>query len=247
MPELAFRDQVVLITGAGRGIGRALAEAFAERGGVVAANDITPINLDVTLQHIQAAGGRAKDYIYDVSKQMIVYSMVEQVLADWGRIDVLVNNAAVQPHAALLDMDEWDWRRTLDVNLSGPFFAMQRAGRAMRQQGGGVIVNIAAAVERASAWPERAAFAASKAGLIGLTRQAADELAAHHIRVNAICPAWIDSGSPAVANSPPTETIPLNRPGTLAEVVDLVLFLCSDAAAYITGQAIHVDGGWAIH
>jgi NAD(P)-dependent dehydrogenase (short-subunit alcohol dehydrogenase family) len=245
MPDDEFCEQVVLVTGAGRGIGRAIAEAFAARGARVAANDVTPINLDVTLQRIQAAGGQAKDYVFDVGKQMPVRSMVEQVLADWGRIDVLINNAAVQPRAALLEMDEWDWRRTLDVNLSGPFFTMQQVGRAMRQHGG-AIVNLAAALERTSAWQERAAFVASKAGLIGLTRQAADELAVYHIRVNAVCPAWIAGDWPNSQNPLPPEAVPLGRAGSTADVVALVLFLCSAAAAYITGQVIGVDGGWTV-
>ncbi len=244
MSDDTFRGQVALVTGAGRGIGRAIAEAFAARGACVAANDITPVNLDVTMQSILAAGGQARDYVCDVGKLMPVRSMIDRVLADWGHIDILVNNAAVQPRSALLDMDEWDWQRTLEVNLSGPFFTMQQVGRVMRQQKGGVMVNIAAAVERASASPERAAFAASKAGLIALTRRAADELAAYHIRVNAICPAWIESGALA-PEIPPLFEIPLGRPGTTAEIVNAVLFLCSDAAAYITGQSIQVDGGWA--
>ena len=130
-----FSDKVTLVTGAGRGIGRHIAEAFASQGAVVAANDITPINLDETVQRITSAGGRARAYIFDVAKRMPVQAMVDQVLEDWGRIDILVNNAGVEPHASILDMDEWDWHRTLDVNLSGPFFAMQHVGRAMRQRG----------------------------------------------------------------------------------------------------------------
>jgi 3-oxoacyl-[acyl-carrier protein] reductase len=247
MPDNTFRDQVVLVTGAGRGIGRAIAEAFAAQGARIAANDITPVNLDLTVEHIRSNGGRVKDYVFDVGKQMPVRNMIDQVQADWGRIDILINNAAVQPRAALLDMDEWDWRRTLDVNLSGPFFTMQQAGRVMSQQGRGAIVNLAAAVERASAWPQQSAFAASKAGLIALTRQAADELAGCHVRVNAICPAWIESDSTAPAPPLPLQEIPLACPGKVADIVNLVLFLCSDAAAYITGQAILVDGGWTMH
>jgi len=161
-------------------------------------------------------------------------------------IDFLINNAGVHPRAPLLEMDEWDWRRTLDVNLSGPFFTMQQVGRLMQQHDKGVILNLSAAVERASAWPQRAAFAASKAGLIALTRQAADELAACNIRVNAICPAWIESGPPAPAPPLPLQEIPLARPGKVTDIVNLTLFLCSDAAAYITGQAILVDGGWSM-
>jgi NAD(P)-dependent dehydrogenase (short-subunit alcohol dehydrogenase family) len=138
-----FQDKVVLVTGAGRGIGRAIAETFAAQGAVVAANDLSPVNLDETLRRIQSSGGRSRDYVFDVAKKMPVQGLVQSVLEDWGRIDILVNNAGVEPHAPLLTLDEWDWQRTLDVNLSGPFYTMQAAGRVMREAGGGAIVNIA--------------------------------------------------------------------------------------------------------
>ena len=244
-----FTDKVVLVTGAGRGIGRAIAEAFAARGAIVAANDLTPVNLDLTARLIAEAGGRGKDYIFDVAAKMPVQAMVEQVLDDWGAIDILVNNAGVEPHASILEMDEWDWRRTLDVNLTGPFFTIQSVGRVMRQQGRGVIVNIASIAGRAHGLKDRAAYVASKMGLIGLTREAARELAAYNIRVNAVCPGVIETQMTASLRQDEAmvskwlEDIPLGRLGGVEDVVDLVLFLCSDAAAYLTGQAINLDGG----
>lgn len=244
-----FKDKVVLVTGAGRGIGRAIAEAFAGQGACVAANDLTPVNLDETVRRITAAGGRGKDYVFDIAKKMPVQALVEAVLEDWGRIDILVNNAGVEPHAALLDMDEWDWRRTIDVNLSGPFFTMQSVGRVMREQGGGVIVNIASIAGRAHGLKDRAAYVASKTGLIGLTREAARELAAYQIRVNAVCPGVIETEMTAALRQDEEmlqrwlADIPQGRLGVPEDVVNLVLFLCSDGAAYLTGQAINVDGG----
>jgi NAD(P)-dependent dehydrogenase (short-subunit alcohol dehydrogenase family) len=244
-----FEGKTILVTGAGRGIGRAIAEAFAARGAQVAVNDITPVNLDETLLRISRQGGVAKEFIADVAKKMPVQAMVNQVLDEWERIDILINNAGVEPHAPLLDLDAWDWQRTLDVNLSGPFFTMQIVGRVMREQEAGVIANIASIAGRAHGLIDRAAYVASKMGLIGLTREAARELAAYNIRVNAVCPGVIETEMTAELLKKQAmvtkwlQDIPQNRLGQPGDVVGLVLFLCSDAAEYITGQAINVDGG----
>jgi NAD(P)-dependent dehydrogenase (short-subunit alcohol dehydrogenase family) len=244
-----FEGKVVLVTGAGRGIGRAIAEAFAARGARVAANDITPVNLDETIRRITAAGGLCKGYVFDVAAKMPVQAMIEEIRDAWQRIDILVNNAGVEPHASILEMDEWDWRRTLDVNLSGPFFTTQSVGRVMREQGGGIIVNIASIAGRAHGLKDRAAYVASKMGLVGLTREAAREFAAYNIRVNAICPGVIETEMTAALRQDEgmmrkwLEDIPQGRLGRAEDVVGMVLFLCSQNAAYVTGQAIHVDGG----
>jgi 3-oxoacyl-[acyl-carrier protein] reductase len=244
-----FTDKVVLVTGAGRGIGAAIASAFAEQGSIVAANDITPVNLDQTVARIAANGGRIKDYVFDVAKKMTAQSLIEAVLNDWEQIDILVNNAGVEPHASILELDEWDWRRTIDVNLGGPFFMMQTVGRVMREAGGGAIVNIASIAGRAAGLKDRAAYVASKTGLIGLTREAAREFAAYHIRVNAVCPGVIETEMTAKLRQDESmmqkwlADIPQGRLGLPQDVASLVLFLCSSGAAYLTGQAINVDGG----
>jgi NAD(P)-dependent dehydrogenase (short-subunit alcohol dehydrogenase family) len=244
-----FTDKVVLVTGAGRGIGRAIAAAFARSGARVAANDVTPVNLDETVRLIRSAGGQCQDYVFDIAMKMPVQAMIEAIRDDWGRIDILINNAGVEPHAPILDLDEWDWRRTIDVNLTGPFFAIQSTGRVMREQGGGVIVNIASIAGRAHGLKDRAAYVASKTGLIGLTREAAREFAAYNIRVNAVCPGVIETEMTAALRQDEgmlrkwLEDIPQGRLGLPEDVVNLVLFLCSEGAAYLTGQAINVDGG----
>lgn len=244
-----FLDAVVLVTGAGRGIGRAIALAFAQRGAILAINDLTPINLDETGAQIRAFGASVKDYVFDVAKKMPVEEMIDEVLHDWGRLDILINNAGVHPYVSLLDMDEWDFRRTLDVNLCGPFFTTQLAGRAMRAQRGGVILNVAAALGRAQGWEDSAAYVASKMGLIGLTREAARELAPFNIRVNAVCPGWVETQATQLSGKTPRTAlegpnpIPQARFGLPEEAAQLVVYLCSPAASYITGQAINLDGG----
>jgi NAD(P)-dependent dehydrogenase (short-subunit alcohol dehydrogenase family) len=177
-----FSGRIALVSGAGKGAGRAIAEAFAASGAFVAANDVSPVNLDAVVAAIRAAGGGAQAFVEDVAKKVSVQAMINQVVDAWGRLDILVNCANVEPHYALLDMDEWDWYRTLGVNLTGAFLLMQSAGRVMREAGGGVIVNVAPVAGRAD-MPDRSAYVASKVGLVGLTRQAALELAPHGIRV----------------------------------------------------------------
>lgn len=181
-----FTDQVVLITGAGRGAGRLLAEAFAERGAIVAANDVSPVNLDEVVDEIVERGGKAGAYVDDVARKMAVQALVQRVEDDFGRIDVLINHASVQPHASLLDMDEWDWHRVLDVNLTGAFLMMQSVGRVMRAQGGGVMINLITGAGR-EVLKDAGAYQASMAGLVSLTHSAAREFHPHGIRVNA---AW---------------------------------------------------------
>jgi NAD(P)-dependent dehydrogenase (short-subunit alcohol dehydrogenase family) len=247
MPE--FESKVVMVTGAGRGIGRALATGFARAGASVAANDLAPGGLDRTVEVIQGEGGTVQGFVADVANKMQVQMMIEDVRDAFGRIDILINNAGVEPHASLLALDEYDWDRTLAVNLKGPFLTMQSVGRVMADEGGGVMVNIASIAGRAHGLKDRAAYVASKSGLIGLTREAAREFAAHGIRVNAVCPGVIETEMTAKLREDEAmmarwlADIPEGRLGLPEDVVGLVMFLCSDAAAYVTGQAINVDGG----
>lgn len=247
MPE--FTGKTVMITGAGRGIGRALALKFAAAGARVAANDIAPDNLDDTVALIRKAGGTAEAFVADVADKMHVQSMIEGIRDTFGALDILVNNAGVEPHDTLLNLDEYDWDRTLAVNLKGPFLTMQSVGRVMADEGGGVIVNVASIAGRAHGLKDRAPYVASKMGLIGLTREAAREFAAHGIRVNAVCPGVVITEMTAKLRNDQEmmdrwlADIPQGRLGETEDIADVVLFLCSDAARYITGQAINIDGG----
>lgn len=176
-----FSDKVVLIVGAGKGAGRHAAEVFATQGASLALADVTPINLDETVARLRAAGGQVKAYIADIAKKLPVQGLLNQVLDDFGRLDILVNCAEVEPQKTVLEMDEWDWVRTLDVNLTGAFLLTQSAGRIMRAGGGGDIVHLG---RRAKGPEKRTAYFASKAGLEALVQRAAEELSAFGIRIH---------------------------------------------------------------
>jgi 3-oxoacyl-[acyl-carrier protein] reductase len=217
-----FKGKVVLVTGAGRGAGKAIAEAFAAQGAKVALNDISPVNVDEVVAQITTGGGQAKAYVEDVAKKVSVQAMINNLTDDWKRLDILVNCANVEPHTSLLDLDEWDWHRTLDVNLTGAFLLTQSVGRVMREQKGGVIVNVIPVAGRAE-MPDRGAYVASKFGLAGLTRQAALELEPYNIRVNAVC-----TGLPELATTEESHD----------DVAAAVLALCADDS---TGQIINIS------
>ncbi len=245
-----FQGKVVMVTGAGRGIGRAIATGFAMQGARVAANDIAPDGVEQTVANIREQGGEAEAFVADVANKLAIQTMIEAARDAFERIDILVNNAGVEPHASLLQMDEWDWDRTLAVNLKGPFLLTQSIGRVMVEQGGGgAIINIGSIAGRAQGLKDRAAYVASKTGLLGLTREAARELAEYGIRVNAVCPGVIETEMTAALRQDQAmverwlRDIPLGRLGQPEDVVGLVLFLASDQAGFLTGQAINVDGG----
>ncbi len=217
--ETSFENQVVLITGAGKGLGRALCLAFAGQGARLAANDLTPINLDVTVEQVRSHDGQIRDYVLDIAKKMPAQALVQQVCDEWGRVDILINNAGVSPQESLFSLGEWEWQRSLDVNLSAPFYLTQAVGEMMRQHGGGVILNLGASQQYLQSMPSPTALSASKMGLIGLTKAAARELAPYQIRVNMICPSWVEA----------------------QKVVSQALFLCSPLAVEISGQIFEID------
>jgi NAD(P)-dependent dehydrogenase (short-subunit alcohol dehydrogenase family) len=180
-----FSGKIVLITGAGKGTGRGVAKAFADRGASLAVNDVSPVNLDETAALIMAAGGQVKAYVEDIAKKMPVQTLLNAVLDDFGRIDILVNCAEVEPQKSVLEMDDWDWQRTLDVNLNGAFLLTQSVGRIMQAKNGGIIVHVG---ERAKGPEKRAAYFTSKAGLAALSALAAYEFSEYGIRVYHVRP-----------------------------------------------------------
>jgi len=186
-----MQGNVAIVTGAGQGIGREIGLRLGAAGCRVAVNDINPDRAERTAAAIRQAGGTALAVGADVSNKFQCVHLIETTRAAWGRLDILVNAAAVMPRFSILQMDEWDWQRCLDVNLKAPFFMSQLCGRVMaeeNQERGGVIINIGSSAGVAEPLPDRAAYAASKAGLAGFTRECAREFAAYGIAVFTLLP-----------------------------------------------------------
>jgi len=246
MFSVNLSGRVALVTGAGRGIGKAIAQGLADCGANVAVNDVDSSSATLTAGLLP---GDAKVYTADVSDSSAVQTMIDNIMADFGRLDILVNNAGVEPRASILDMTDEQWNAAIGVNLSAAFFTSRAAGRVMKQAGQGVIINISSIAGHNIPIAERSGYVASKAGLIGFTRECAREFAAYGIRVNAVCPGVIETEMTSHLRQNTAqmakwlEDIPQKRLGLPDDVVGLVLFLCSDASRYLTGQAINVDGG----
>ncbi len=230
--------RVAMVTGGGDGIGRAAAIALASMGAAVGIQDVNPDRVERVADAIRAAGGEAMTWTGDMSNRFQVAAFIEAVRDAFDRLDILVNAASVEKRGPLLTLDEYDWRRVIEINLTGAFFCTQLASRVMAEAGGGIIVNVAHAAGGANLSADGVAYAASQSGVIGLTRESARALAPQGIRVNAVCP-----GNITPESQPAATRIAQGRTGTPDEVAAVIVFLCSDAASYITGQAIVVDGG----
>ena len=235
------------MTGASRGIGRAIAAAFAAEGAhvVLAARDAA--KLAEAVAEIQAKGGKAEALALDVSDRASVEAGFAQMVAAHGRIDLLVNNAGVTRDNLLLRMKDEEWRQVLDINLTGAFLCTQAVLKPMLKQKSGRIVNITSVVGLGGN-AGQANYAASKAGVIGFTKSVAREVASRGITANAIAPGFIETDMTAAMSEKAREAvfaaIPLGRVGRPEDVAGAALFLVSDAAAYVTGQVLAVDGGF---
>ena len=180
-----LQNKVILITGVGKGNGRLLAESLAKQGAFIAANDISPMNVEDVVKEINTKGGKAKSYIEDVAKKVGAQALINNVEDDFGTIDILINHATVEPHVSLLSMDEWDWHRVLDVNLTGAFLMMQSVGRVMKAKGSGVIICLVAESGDESK-KEAGAYFTSQAGLRELSNQMNVELSPYQVKVYAL-------------------------------------------------------------
>jgi 3-oxoacyl-[acyl-carrier protein] reductase len=249
-----YTGKVALVVGGGSGIGRATCELFAERGGAVVVADVNEASAKATAEDISRKGGRVEACRCDVIRWEDVQAAVEAARRVFGRLDVLVNCAGILRIKRLEDISEAEWNEVLQVNLTGAFLLTKAAMAAMRQQGGGSIVHIASRMA-IRVKEECGAYAASKAGILQLTQMAALEGAPHGIRVNCVCPGFIDT--PMTRDSGPKDEVdaqfagwakvcPLGRAGRADEVARAMLFLASDEASFITGMALPVDGGRTI-
>jgi len=244
---MRFGNQVAIVTGAGRGIGHAIALRLASEGARVAVVSRTELNANRTTEEINAQyAGLAKSYAVDVADQAAVKKLVEQILVDFSRVDILVNNAGLTRDGLSMRMSEEDWDLVMDTNLKGAFNFIQAVERPMIKQRSGRIINIAS-VAGIIGNAGQANYAASKAGLIGLTKVIAREVASRGITSNAVAPGFITTDMtdvlPEALKTGVVGQIPLGKFGEPADIASAVAFLASAEAKYITGQVLTVDGG----
>ncbi len=240
---------VAVVTGAARGIGRRICLELAERGYLVAANDLSAP--EVTIQELRSAGAEALALPGDVSDEATVRGMVETVMGEIGRIDVLVNNAGISTIVPAEETTLSDWDRTLAVNLTGPFLMCREFGKAMLEAGSGSIVNVSS-VAGLLGVGDRAAYNASKHGLVGLTRTLAAEWGGRGVRVNAVCPGWVktemdeeDQAGGGYTDADIVGRVPMARFATPEDVARAVAFLADpEWSGFVNGHTLSVDGGW---
>ena len=239
-------NQIAVVTGAGRGIGRAIALKFASEGADVAVVSRTPENSEKVAAEIRALGRRAWAHAVDVADAAAVSAAAEKILAEAGKVDILVNNAGVTRDGLLMRMSDTDWDTVLDTNLKGAFLVTKAFSRAMIKARTGKIINISSVIGLIGN-AGQCNYAASKAGLIGFTQSAAKELAGRNITVNAIAPGFIETDMTAELKDDMKaallKQIPLGCLGQSEDIAGAALFLASPAARYVTGQVLTVDGG----
>ncbi|MEX2161567.1 MAG: glucose 1-dehydrogenase [Anaerolineales bacterium] len=247
-----FEGKVALVTGGSIGIGRATAVDFAEKGAAVVVADINAKEAEKTLKFIEQAGAKAHFILADVSKDKDANGMVMEAVSVFSRLDFACNNAGIEGVSApLADMKWEDWERVINVNLSGVFLSMKYEIPEMLKAGGGAIVNMASILGNVG-FANAAAYTAAKHGMLGLTKVAALEYASQGIRVNAVCPAFIDTPMLERAGITTDETVrktmvgmhPIGRLGEPEEIAKVVTWLCTPDASFIAGEGLLVDGGY---
>lgn len=245
-----FENKIVLVTGAGRGIGASIAKRFASEGAEVIVNySGNDEAAQKTVDEITATGGQAQKYKCSVNDSESVKVMIDEIIKKIGRIDILVNNAGITKDGLMLRMTDEDFDRVIDVNLKGTFNCTKYVSKYMLKQKSGKIINISSVVGL-SGNAGQVNYSASKAGIIGITKSAAKELSSRGITVNAVAPGYVDTDMTKVLSdnirNEILKNIPLQRMGNVEDISNCVAFLASEDASYITGQVISVDGGMHI-
>jgi len=243
---MSLKGRVAIVTGAAQGIGKAICESLAAAGADLALCDISGPGVQGAAQEMSGQGGKTLALRADVASPSEVEGMVKEVLGAWGQVDILVNNAGIARDSLVLRMKDEDWDRVLNVNLRGAFYCTREVLRPMMKQRSGRIINMASVVG-AMGNVGQANYVASKAGLIGLTKATAREVASRGITVNAVAPGFIETEMTGKLSEQirhaMRQQIPLGRFGLPRDVAAVVSFLASDASSYITGQVIHINGG----
>ncbi len=243
-----FKGKTAFVTGAARGIGRAIAMELAKGGASLAINDVNEAAGAEAVQALEQAGSpKARFYKFDVSDSKACDEAIDTIVKEFGGLDILVNNAGISIDNLLMRFKDEDWKKTLDINLTGAFNLMRAASRPlMKAKAGASVVNIASVVGEMGNGGQ-AAYSASKGALIALTKTVARELASRNVRVNAVAPGFIDTpmtqALPEAAKKKMSEAIPLVRLGTPQDIADCVAWLASDKSSYVTGAVIRVNGG----
>ncbi|MBS1338593.1 MAG: 3-oxoacyl-[acyl-carrier-protein] reductase [Lachnospira sp.] len=245
-----FENKIVLVTGAGRGIGASIAKRFASEGAEVIVNySGNDEAAQKTVDEITATGGQAQKYKCSVNDSESVKVMIDEIIKKFGRIDILVNNAGITKDGLMLRMTDEDFDRVIDDNLKGTFNCTKYVSKYMLKQKSGKIINISSVVGL-SGNAGQVNYSASKAGIIGITKSAAKELSSRGITVNAVAPGYVDTDMTKVLSdnirNEILKNIPLQRMGNVEDISNCVAFLASEDASYITGQVISVDGGMHI-
>jgi len=246
----SLKNKVALVTGASRGIGKSIAKIYAKAGAHVCCISRNKDTLNDVVESIVSNGGSASINAFDVSKSIEFQDNINDIIKEYGTIDILVNNAGITIDKLIMRMNDDDWNKVLEVNLKGAFNGIKSVTRSMMKARSGRIINISSVVGLTGN-PGQANYAASKAGLIGLSKASAKELASRGITVNCIAPGYINTDMTSNITDENKENlhsqIPLGRIGNPDEIATAALFLASDEAGYITGQTITVDGGMVMN
>lgn len=251
LDKFSLEGQIGIVTGGGQGLGKAFCLAFAEAGADLVVAEINPETGPVTVEELQAIGRRAWFIQTDVRKRESIAAMVEKTMAEFGKIDFLMNNAGITIWREVEDVPEEEWRNLMDINLNGLFFCCQAVAKQMIKQGGGRIINIASMSGLIVNRPQcQASYNTSKAAVIHLTKSLAAEWAQYNIRVNAIAPGYMEGPMAGPFFKDPKiggvwlDAIPMKRPGQPEELCPVAVLLASEASSYMTGTTVVIDGGY---